>query len=102
MSRHGAQLAPERLQSSLDDLRVILATEHMNIRLRSLTRVAAVAAVALLATFTIPPKVRAGHRAHLSLDLLAHEARHSTTRRRVILTGDPANIAAIAARHQLQ
>jgi len=74
----------------------------MNTRLRSLTRIAAVAAVALLATFTIPPKVRAGHRAHLSLDLLAHEARHSTARRRVILTGDPAHIAAIAARHQLQ
>jgi subtilisin family serine protease len=38
----------------------------------------------------------------LSIDLLAHEAHHSTARRRVIITSDPAHIAAIAARHQLQ
>ena len=61
----------------------------MNIRLRSLTRIAAASALALFATFTVPSKVRAGHRAHVSLDLLEHEAHHSTARRRVIVTGDP-------------
>src|SRR5215831_17562897 len=75
----------------------------MNIRLsRSLAKVAVAALVAGVALVISIPKVRAGHRAHLSLDLLAHEAQHSTGRKRVIVTGDPAQVAAIAARHQLQ
>jgi serine protease AprX len=56
----------------------------------------------VVAVFLLRPTVRANHRAHLSFDLLAYEASQSTTRKHVILTGDPAQIAAIAARHQLQ
>ncbi len=75
----------------------------MNIRLsRFRTRTVVVAVLALMAAFGLRPTVRASHRAHLSDDLLAHEASHTTARKRVILTGDPAQIAAIAARHQLQ
>jgi len=74
----------------------------MNTRLSgSLTRIATAGLLALVATFTIS-RVHAGHRAHLSFDLLAHEANHSSTRRPVILTGDPGQIATIASRHQLQ
>ncbi|HET9831946.1 MAG TPA: S8 family peptidase [Vicinamibacterales bacterium] len=75
----------------------------MSIRLSgSLKKIPVAVLVAVVALFTSFPRVRAGHRAHLSLDLLAHEAQHSTGRKRVILTGDPTQIAAIAARHQLQ
>ena len=75
----------------------------MNIRLsRSLIRLTAAALFAAVAAFTFRPTVRASHRAHLSDDLVVHEARHTTTRKRVIVTGDPAQIAAVAARHQLQ
>jgi serine protease AprX len=75
----------------------------MNTRLsRSLIRIAAAGLLVVVAAFSLRSTVRANHRAHLSIDLLAHEAHHSTARRRVILTGDPAHIAAIAARHQLQ
>src|SRR5580765_3884795 len=96
-------LLPERLQSSLEDACVFRATNHMNTRLsRSLIRTAAAALLVVVAAFSLRSTVRANHRAHLSIDLLAHEAHHSTARRRVILTGDPAHIAAIAARHQLQ
>ena len=47
------------------------------------------------------PAPRAAHRAQLSLDLLAREARHSTAGARVIVHGTPAEIEAIAARHHL-
>ena len=43
----------------------------------------------------------APHRAQLSLDLLAREARHSSRGARVIVGGTPAEIDAIAARHHL-
>jgi len=41
------------------------------------------------------------HRARLSADLLAHEGRQTTTRKRVILHGTPDEVQAIAARHHL-
>ena len=41
------------------------------------------------------------HRARLSSDLLAHEGRHTTQRKRVILHGTPEEIQAIAERHHL-
>jgi serine protease AprX len=44
----------------------------------------------------------AQHRAQLSLDLAAHEGRHTTARARVIVHGTAAEVAALAARHQLQ
>src|SRR5947207_2166765 len=69
---------------------------------RSLIRVAAAGLFVAVATFTLRPTVRASHRAHLSDDLLLHEAHRTTARKRVIVTGDPAEIASIAARHQLQ
>ena len=43
----------------------------------------------------------AAHRAHLSLDLLIHEARQTTAGARVIVHGTPDLIAAIAGRHGL-
>jgi serine protease AprX len=74
----------------------------MNIRLTaSPIRIAAAGVVAVVAAFTLRPTVRASHRAHLSDDLVAHERNYTTARKRVILTGDPAHIAAIAERHQL-
>src|SRR5205809_7497920 len=41
------------------------------------------------------------HRARLSVDLLAHEAHHTSKRVRVIVHGAPAEVGAIAARHNL-
>ena len=41
------------------------------------------------------------HRAHLSADLLVHEARQTPARKRVIVHGTPDEIRAIAARHHL-
>src|SRR5262245_51111322 len=41
------------------------------------------------------------HRARLSSDLLAHEGRHTTQRKRVILHGTPEEVQAIAERHHL-
>ena len=43
----------------------------------------------------------AGHRAHLSFELLSHEARHTSGRVRVIVHGAPDEMAALAARHHL-
>jgi serine protease AprX len=75
----------------------------MNTRLlRSLIRLGGALVLVVVAVFALRPTVRATHRAHLSFDLLTHEASQSTTRKRVILTGDPAQIAEVAARHQLQ
>ena len=42
-----------------------------------------------------------GHRARLSADLLAHEARHTSKRVRVIVHGGSTEIQALAARHHL-
>jgi len=64
-------------------------------------RFAAAGLIAVIAAFTLHPALRASHRAHLSDDLVAHEKNYTTARKRVILTGDPAHIAAIAERHQL-
>jgi len=41
------------------------------------------------------------HRARLSVDLLAHEAHHTSKRVRVIVHGSPGEVQAIAARHHL-
>jgi len=64
-------------------------------------RIAATCA-ALLATALVLPAPRAAHRAHLSIDLISHEARHSSERTRVILHGTTGDASAIAARHHLQ
>ena len=74
----------------------------MNTRWRSLVRITAAALLAAVAAFAFRPTIRASHRAHLSDDLVSHEALRTTARKRVIVSGDPAQIAAIAARHQLQ
>jgi len=42
------------------------------------------------------------HRAHLSLDLLAHQSRQTLARARVIVHGTDSEIDALAARHHLQ
>src|SRR5690242_6434701 len=42
-----------------------------------------------------------GHRARLSSELLAHEARQPASRARVIVHGTPEEISTIAARHHL-
>src|SRR5471030_1051146 len=44
----------------------------------------------------------AEHRAHLSDDLLSHQARLTTSRTRVIVHGDAATLDALASRHHLQ
>src|SRR5438445_314869 len=44
----------------------------------------------------------AEHRAHLSADLLVHQARHTSARARVIVHGTDAEIDAIAGRHHLR
>jgi len=59
---------------------------------------AACAAICTIAILLATP--RAAHRAHLSLDLVAREARHTTVSSRVILRGT--DIASVAARHHLQ
>jgi serine protease AprX len=43
----------------------------------------------------------AGHRAHLSTELLAHQSRHTTARARVIVHGSDVDVDAIAQRHHL-
>lgn len=42
------------------------------------------------------------HRAHLSLDLLAYEAKRTRAPARVIVDGTPADLGALAARHHLR
>src|SRR5690349_8866146 len=59
-------------------------------------------AIALVAASTLGLKGATGHQAHLSLDLLAHQSRHTLARTRVIVHGDDDEIDAIAARHHLQ
>src|SRR5882762_5546254 len=44
----------------------------------------------------------AEHRALLSGDLVAHQARHTGARARVIVPGDEATLEAVARRHHLQ
>jgi serine protease AprX len=43
----------------------------------------------------------AGHRAHLSADLLAHQSRHTTDRARAIVHGSDSEVDAIAQRHHI-
>jgi serine protease AprX len=43
-----------------------------------------------------------GHRAHLSLDLARHEARHTNAAARVIVRGSDATVDALSARHHLR
>jgi serine protease AprX len=57
------------------------------------------ATIALLLGSTL--SIHGAHRASLSLDLAAHEARHDKTRARVIVSGTRAQIDAIASRHHL-
>src|SRR6476646_197660 len=47
------------------------------------------------------PASKTPHRAHLSTDLIAHEARRSTVRTRAIVHGSPSQIASLAERHHL-
>ena len=63
--------------------------------------------IAVLCALLVAPAIvlhgaRNNHRAHLSLDLLRHEAKHSTQRERLILPGSPDQIAKIVERHGLR
>jgi serine protease AprX len=60
-------------------------------------RAAAIAALVLGSALGL----HAGHRAHLSLDLLAYESRHGSAPARVIVHGSRGHVEAIAARHHL-
>jgi serine protease AprX len=61
------------------------------------------AVVALVAISALGLKgANAEHRAHLSLDLLTHQSRHTLARTRVIVHGSDAEIDAIAGRHHLE
>jgi serine protease AprX len=60
-------------------------------------------AAALVAASALTLRGSAGdHRALLSADLLAHQARQTTTRARVIVHGSPETVDALALRHHLQ
>jgi serine protease AprX len=59
------------------------------------------AAVALSSALTVRGS-STEHRAHLSSDLTAHEARHTTARARVIVNGTDAELDALASRHHVQ
>jgi len=69
----------------------------------TLARQATIAiALVLASTFGIRGSAgTAAHRALISRDLLAHEARHSKARTRVIVHGTPTEVDALAARHHL-
>ncbi len=59
--------------------------------------------VALVAASALGLKgANADHRAHLSGDLLRHQARHTTTRARVIVHGSDSDVDALAGRHHLR
>jgi serine protease AprX len=61
------------------------------------------AVVALVAFSALGLKgANSEHRAHLSLDLLTHQSRHTDARTRVIVHGSDSEIDAIAGRHHLQ
>src|SRR4051794_20407500 len=62
----------------------------------------AAAVCAAITTALLVASPRAAHRAHLSLDLIAHEGRHGTDRTRVILHGTSGDASSIAERHHLQ
>jgi serine protease AprX len=63
--------------------------------------IALIAFVSLAPVLTVRGAGRA-HRAHVSLDLLRHEARQTTSAARVIVRGSDADLDALAARHHLR
>src|SRR5262245_118705 len=72
-------------------------TDLLSASTKLVTRFAiAIAAVMNIAVSSVT------HRAHLTTDLLAHEARHTSARVGVVVHGTPAEAAAIAARHNLR
>jgi serine protease AprX len=67
------------------------------------TRRIALSSIVLVAACTLGLRGSpAEHRALLSGDLLAHQARHTSARARVIVHGDDATLEAVAGRHHLQ
>src|SRR5258706_12642251 len=66
-----------------------------------LRRTVAIVAIGFFTAFSFRG-AGAQHRAQLSWDLAAHEARHTTARARVIVHGSDADVAALAERHHLQ
>jgi len=71
--------------------------------LRNLSRSKILTAALLLATSALTLRGSAGeHHALLSLDLVAHQARRTDARARVIVHGSPETIAALVDRHHLQ
>ncbi len=59
--------------------------------------------IALVAASALGLKgANAEHRAHLSLDLLTHQSRHTAARARVIVHGSDNEVDALANRHHLQ
>ena len=75
----------------------------LNSKTRNRARLSIVAVVALVALSALGLKgANAEHRAHLSLDLLEHQSRHTLTPARVIVHGSDSEIDAIAGRHHLQ
>jgi serine protease AprX len=69
--------------------------------LSSVTRLALTSFAILVAAASGVAGRGPSHRAHLSDDLLRHEARHTSSRTRVIAHGSTEEIAALAARHRL-
>src|SRR5262249_2758288 len=94
---------PPRIYRAACHLVVELAVVLLNSKTRNRARLSIVAVVALVALSALGLKgANAEHRAHLSLDLLEHQSRHTLTPARVIVHGSDSEIDAIAGRHHLQ